>query len=265
MEQILQDEQLAIRAIYQVDFEDEGLEIETNYGIFLLKLILPREYPFCPPKFNLKAPSIYNTTQKQRNAEKMINMTIQTGLDEIFVPGQPVLYDFIDFCGDYLDSLELETDEEQINAPEQQLSEPTALPITNGAELPHIFHSQEPAILKKSSFVAHLARVDSIDQIELVKRSLATNSHYFKATHNISAHRIMGANGILMQDCDDDGEKAAGSRLLSLLQLENVLNIYCVVSRRFGGIQLGPIRFKLINNTARQLMVEEGCIKSNKQ
>ena len=33
-------------------------------------------------------------------------------------------------------------------------------------------------------------------------------------------HRLMdGSKGVLLQDCDDDGESAAGGRLLHLLQV----------------------------------------------
>ena len=42
-------------------------------------------------------------------------------------------------------------------------------------------------------------------------------------------------NGILIQDCDDDGEKAAGSRLLHLLEVgvswlfSLITNVYCAL------------------------------------
>lgn len=47
-----------------------------------------------------------------------------------------------------------------------------------------------------------------------------------EATHNILAWRFGP-----YQDYDDDGEKAAGSRLLHLLELLNLNNVVVVVSR----------------------------------
>ena len=38
------------------------------------------------------------------------------------------------------------------------------------------------------------------------------------------------------------------------------MNVAVVVSRWFGGTLLGPIRFKIINNTARQLLESEGYL-----
>ena len=43
-------------------------------------------------------------------------------------------------------------------------------------------------------------------------------------------------------DCDDDGETAAGGRLLNLLTILDVTDVAVVVTRWFGGIHLGPGR-----------------------
>ena len=62
------------------------------------------------------------------------------------------------------------------------------------------------------------------------------------------------------QDYDDDGEAAAGSRLLHLLQVTDARNVVVVVSRWYGGILLGPTRFTYINNAARELLDSCGFI-----
>ena len=61
-------------------------------------------------------------------------------------------------------------------------------------------------------------------------------------------------------DYDDDGENQAGSRLLHLLKITNVFNVFILVGRNYGGIKLGPDRFKHINNCARLLLVKLGYI-----
>ena len=65
-----------------------------------------------------------------------------------------------------------------------------------------------------------------------------------------------------MQDYDDDGESAAGGRLLRLLTLVGAENVVVVVSRWFGGVLLGPARFTHINNAARQLLDQCGYIRT---
>lgn len=66
-----------------------------------------------------------------------------------------------------------------------------------------------------------------------------------------------------LQDCDDDGESAAGARLLHLLQMTDACNVLVVVSRWFGGVMLGPARFTLINNAARGLLAKNGYISTD--
>ncbi|PNJ81020.1 IMPACT isoform 2, partial [Pongo abelii] len=59
-----------------------------------------------------------------------------------------------------------------------------------------------------------------------------------------------------------DGETAAGGRLLHLMEILNVKNVMVVVSRWYGGILLGPDRFKHINNCARNILVEKNYTNS---
>jgi putative IMPACT (imprinted ancient) family translation regulator len=40
--------------------------------------------------------------------------------------------------------------------------------------------------------------------------------------------------------------------------MADVQDVCVLVSRWFGGVHLGPSRFAIINNTARQLLVQEG-------
>ena len=77
------------------------------------------------------------------------------------------------------------------------------------------------------------------------------------ASHNIIALRIGNE-----EDFDDDGEAAAGSRLLKLLQLCNESNVIICVSRWFGGVKLGLARFKIINQIAKKLLLDSGIIQA---
>lgn len=45
-------------------------------------------------------------------------------------------------------------------------------------------------------------------------------------------------------------------------QILDIRNVVVVVSRWYGGILLGPDRFKHINNCARNILVEEGYAAS---
>ncbi|KJE88491.1 hypothetical protein CAOG_00141 [Capsaspora owczarzaki ATCC 30864] len=117
---------------------------------------------------------------------------------------------------------------------------------------------------RKSVFVAHVATVHSEAQVSLVRSELLQNRKIAAATHNIMAYRIhRPATGAFAQDCDDDGEDAAGGRLLQLLQLVDARNVVVVVSRWYGGQLLGPSRFKIINNVARAQLSKCGYIATD--
>lgn len=118
----------------------------------------------------------------------------------------------------------------------------------------------EPFTERKSTFQAHLAPVSSSEEVEEVMATLLDNSKIQRATHNMMAYRISSGPQTLLQDCDDDGEAAAGGRLLHLLQIVDARDLVVVVSRWYGGVLLGPSRFTHINNAARALLDECGYI-----
>ncbi|KAJ1995750.1 hypothetical protein GGI25_000728 [Coemansia spiralis] len=117
-----------------------------------------------------------------------------------------------------------------------------------------------PLEMKKSVFIGHAAHVKSAEDVQNVLSVLMENKKIAQATHNIMAYRIRMENGSISQDNDDDGETAAGKRLGHLLQLLEVENTMVVVTRWFGGTHLGPDRFKLINNAARQALETGGFL-----
>ena len=114
------------------------------------------------------------------------------------------------------------------------------------------------AVDRKSVFQAHLAEVHSADEAHEAMNILYTDNKIARATHNIWSFRVVKDNGVMICDNDDDGEKAAGGRLMHLLDMMNVKNVCVVVSRWYGGILLGPVRFKHINNVARELLENHG-------
>ena len=82
-----------------------------------------------------------------------------------------------------------------------------------------------------------------------------------KATHNMWAYRIYNKDtNIWYEDNDDDGEALAGGKMAHLLSILEVENVFVMVSRWFGGILLGPDRFKDINNMTRKILDDHGYI-----
>ncbi|RKP18730.1 hypothetical protein ROZALSC1DRAFT_5210, partial [Rozella allomycis CSF55] len=130
-----------------------------------------------------------------------------------------------------------------------------------------IFKS-DPITDRKSVFTAYACRVTDLSTVNSFRTALLRDPRVANATHNIMAyrfrrstdkHEINGNHKItgtleIDEDYFDDGETAAGRRLLMLLQNMKKINVAVIVSRSFGGIKLGPVRFKWINEAAKLVL-----------
>ncbi|KAL1022475.1 hypothetical protein UPYG_G00028190 [Umbra pygmaea] len=211
-------------------------------------------------------------------------MSLSNSLEDLYVEnaGQSILYLWVEKIREFL--LEKAQCTETVEQPEVR-NMITEEEVEDGDEIPdyralklttdnaHLFenHSSEeelPPIKhagtitdRRSTFQSHLAPVVTPRQVRMVLDKLYENKKIASATHNIYAYRIYCEDQqSFLQDCEDDGETAAGGRLLHLLQILDVRDVLVVVSRWYGGIQLGPDRFKHINNSARNVLVQEGYI-----
>lgn len=105
---------------------------------------------------------------------------------------------------------------------------------------------------RKSKFAAFAVRHASLDVEDIgdVIAELRRDAEIRAAAHPcIFAARIT-ANGVLTELSDDDGEVDASSRLLQLLRRRQSQNTLIVVTRWFGGVLLGPTRFRHISAVA---------------
>ncbi|ORC91318.1 uncharacterized protein TM35_000063230 [Trypanosoma theileri] len=109
---------------------------------------------------------------------------------------------------------------------------------------------------RKSKFVAHMARVRCEEDVRDVVMHLRQQKSIAEAAHpTIYAYRYIDSAGVVHQDCDDDGETGAAGRILFLLEQMKVNGYVIVVTRWFGGILLGPDRFKHIMEVSRNMLL----------
>jgi putative IMPACT (imprinted ancient) family translation regulator len=127
-----------------------------------------------------------------------------------------------------------------------------------------IFHSASVKD-RKSEFIGHVARVTSLTEVEQFREQVLRDKKVARATHNIMAYRFTDkSTGICHHDCDDDGETAAAGRIGEMLRLMGLgeaaseSGVAVIVTRWYGGVHLGPDRFKLITNSARKALEVAG-------
>ncbi|BFZ61472.1 hypothetical protein YB2330_002538 [Saitoella coloradoensis] len=123
----------------------------------------------------------------------------------------------------------------------------------------------EPIIDRKSVFIGHATEIHTPQEAKSALTDLLRDKKIARATHNMVAWRIVTpGSGQVIQDNDDDGETAAGSRMAHLLELTSVQNVIVIVSRWYGGIHLGADRFKHINAAAREALRIGGFLPEEK-
>ncbi|XP_041489735.1 protein IMPACT-like [Microtus oregoni] len=242
-----------------------------------LQVNLPSEYPgTAPPVYQLNAPWL----KGQERAD------LSNSLEEIYMQniGESILYLWVEKIRDVLiqkaqtaepgPDVKKKTEEKNVRCENnlivqyqrenavQTLNLNISEHVPEIEELPPVDHGV-PITDRRSTFQAHVAPVVCPQQVKMVLAKLYENKKIASATHNIYAYRIYCEDKqTFLQDCEDDGETAAGGRLLHLMEILNVKNVMVVVSRWYGGILLGPDRFKHINNCARNILVEKNFTSS---
>ncbi|KAI1390953.1 UPF0029-domain-containing protein [Hypoxylon trugodes] len=271
MNEELRDELEAINSIYGdgclVPSNEENIYILTPPGeSSSLRIEFPPTYPAVPPV--VLGTNSTGEHGRRGDAARELSLFCQA-LSTTYEPGAVCLFDAIEELTRLLElSVPEEPQEEDTTAPENTADTQPASQVTvdakdiNTREPPWII--SDPFIEQKSTFVARCATVTSTEEAEaFVQYLLSTDKKVRTATHNITAWRIKGPNNTTFQDCNDDGETAAGGRLLHLMQLMDLWNVMVIVTRWYGGHKLGPRRFALINQTARDAFVKAGLVSEN--
>lgn len=274
-------------------YGDEWCVIDEASRIFCIKISNGLDEPkltaclqiILPPDYPSSAPPIYQINAAWLRGSKKTELA--NSLEDLYVEhaGESILYLWVERIREFLleksQSLEAVNQSEKVNmtAEEEEGDDDEDVPDvrtlrlntenahlfmqnTDDEELPPIKHGNTITD-RRSTFQPHLAPVVTPRQVKMVLEKLYENKKIASATHNIYAYRIYCEDkNSFLQDCEDDGETAAGGRLLHLLQILDVRNVMVVVSRWYGGILLGPDRFKHINNCARNILVEEGYTAS---
>ncbi|KAI4739682.1 UPF0029-domain-containing protein [Aureobasidium sp. EXF-12298] len=284
MDSALEDECQAINAIYS-----ESTLVVLSQNPTICSLELPGEVNISlrlefPPDYPDAPPSILGTQSVGENVAKgqgthAVDIAREV-LAEVYQPGSPCIFDVMEEVNQRLQQYNEETSQsqghqEQQDAQRRGQQQASSLDETHSPDpsdemqsLDLLLDKEPPWILseviteKKSVFVARAAAVSSPAEAKsYLAHLLATDKKVAKATHNITAWRIHGPNETAFQDCDDDGETAAGGRLLHLMQLIDIWDVMVVVTRWYGGVHLGPDRFRLINSAARDAFVKGGYAK----
>ncbi|TFK43859.1 hypothetical protein BDQ12DRAFT_702818 [Crucibulum laeve] len=141
-----------------------------------------------------------------------------------------------------------DSDDENLPSSHESKTPPSAIPAGI------VIHTAEPITDRKSAFVGRACQISNPSEVPLILSHLMSDRRIARAAHPIINAWRCQVGALIHQDNDDDGETAAGGRLAHLLQILEVNNVLVIVTRYFGGVHLGPDRFKHINQAARNAL-----------
>ncbi|GMR31035.1 hypothetical protein PMAYCL1PPCAC_01230 [Pristionchus mayeri] len=254
------EELAAIEAIYPdyfhlIEVNKVSLRFDDKIR---LDVLFPPDYPSqSPPKYTLSCPQLL---MGQRNR-------LSSQLDESYLEniGCPILFVWIGVVTEFLQEIEQEPADSSFDSPPESIEggSLTAAPEDTVVdrstdECPPI-HTGEIFLDRKSTFQAHIARVNSREEVQRVLTELKRNNKIARATHNMYAYRVRTEKDgqmFQMDDCEDDGEHGASPKMMQILRSMKANGLIVVVTRWYGGIHLGPDRFRHINNLTREIVTQ---------
>jgi hypothetical protein len=259
-------------------------------AVLILKGI-PEDYPACsehPPIPRLVAPQWIMDEKRQRDLE--------TELVNLYEKDTEVSIMWVEHCrcaiDDYQQATSNQHTKQQEDATPQKTGKQAVTPyiattrtfipysakygqpmrtfqtavVDNIENMREIYHGEPfrpPKSGPSETMIAHVASVHSVDHVDWVLHEmLFSDKKVGQASHNMIAYRFLDESGCLVSDLDDDGEKGSGNKLASLLELTDAQNCIVVVSRWYGGVHLGPARFKWIASVARQALEGAGFLEA---
>lgn len=122
--------------------------------------------------------------------------------------------------------------------------------------------STSPSVsLKQSTFIARaIAITDPAQRPKLLKHLFDTHPDLRAATHNVWAYRIRPSESSIStqirESSHDDGETGGGDLLLRVMRETNTVDTLVVMTRWYGGIMLGPDRWRLMRNVVTAALSE---------
>ncbi|KAI0453772.1 hypothetical protein F5B21DRAFT_505048 [Xylaria acuta] len=122
--------------------------------------------------------------------------------------------------------------------------------------------TSQPVTLKQSTFIVRATSLTEPSKHQSVLQSLfAAIPSLQSATHNAWAYRVKVPTNLfnattIREESFDDGESGCGSFLLRNMQEMNAVDTLVVMTRWYGGVMLGPDRWRIMRNCLRDALSE---------
>jgi len=277
------DEIQALVAMYPDELVDdmytpEACNMEFQFEVQEIKYRLlchfSKAYPSCDaPTYRFTIPGyttddkmkeIATKLSKEQDQSEELSGLLMTGLSELKEYAEEYIEDNYASLSDLLIPKEEPEEEKNTKMSKEEIRKETSRSEKEeekdeedkGPKLE--IYTGPTVVDRKSTFQAHIVCVEKESQVSICLAELNKDKKIARATHNIYAYRIIDGNNEIIEEMEDDGEHGAGVSLMTLMKSLQVTNVLVVVSRWFGGVLLGNVRFKHISDAAKKALQERG-------
>lgn len=241
----------AIQAIYPESLKELTPDIYNitipEHDDVIVQMSFPHNYPN-------ESPNIIQVVTKDAIKfpdNSYVEEKMKEILESTFHSEEVVIFEFIGEVTLFLENFEEEHREQieqaRAKAQQKQVEREVARQQASRETTPYTIENktlQDVDVLKGwiqsdpihdrgSTFVAFAKSVNTVEEAEEALELLVTDRKVARSNHNMNAWRIKGENGVSFQDCDDDGETAAGLRMLHLMTV--CIYLFCHAYLQLAG------------------------------
>ncbi|KAI0129435.1 hypothetical protein BJ170DRAFT_578838 [Xylariales sp. AK1849] len=121
--------------------------------------------------------------------------------------------------------------------------------------------ASSPVSLKQSTFIVRATHITEAKQRQASLQSLFNAiPNLNTASHNAWAYRVkkpdMFGSHTIKEESFDDGETGCGDFMLKIMRETNAVGTLVVMTRWYGGIMLGPDRWRIMRNCLKEALAE---------
>ncbi|KAK6065184.1 impact protein [Seiridium cupressi] len=129
--------------------------------------------------------------------------------------------------------------------------------------------ASSPVLLKQSTFIVRATQITQASERQSTLQGLfSAVPNLQTASHNAWAYRVkkpdMFGSFTIKEDSNDDGESGCGGFMLKTMRESDAINTLVVMTRWYGGIMLGPDRWRIMRNCLKEALAERLRVKGER-
>jgi len=259
-----ENEIIAIETIYpdNIEVQNNGRLVYSvvNYADWRVHLSLNFKYPETekPNILMVDYVGVEKIYKNNHDAFKLLLKKCEEKLDTTY-SGAECLFEFFSELSECWEEFLVELDDIFLEAVRKDISDVQIEQKLNDTDPFEGWIISDPIDDRGSTFISYAYKTNSEEEAFKKLSLLKSDNRIAKSRHVMIAYRFEDEKtGNIISDCDDDGETAAGSRMLHLLTLMDAKNVFVACARWFTGTHIGPDRFKHINTTTRDAVIKGG-------